>query len=136
MVMSIPILDEAAKLIEKNTLIDQIQILDVSEPITVGVTVSRPLTPVGEPVAGLVQSVTLENVVEGTMSQAYSIKVARFTELRPGQAVRVLVCRQEPDLVNQVLLLDTVSRNGAALLRKATGNLQKVVNTQGKEALA
>ncbi|QCW22280.1 hypothetical protein SEA_LUNA18_11 [Microbacterium phage Luna18] len=136
MVMSIPILDEAARLIEQNTLIDQLQILNVGEPVTAGATVTRSLTPVGEQVPGLVQSVTLENVVDGTVSQAYSIKVARFTSLRPGQAVRVVASRQEPSLTGQVLLVDTVSRNGAALLRKATGNIAKVVNTEGKEALA
>ncbi|WNM75056.1 hypothetical protein SEA_MORRIGAN_11 [Microbacterium phage Morrigan] len=134
--MSIPILDEAARLIEQNTLIDQLQIMNVGQPVTTGAEVTRSLDNVGNPVAGLVQSVTLENVVEGRVTQTYSIKVARFTSLRPGQAIKVLTCRQEPDLVGQVLLVDIVSRNGAALVRKASGSIAKVVNTEGKEALA
>lgn len=136
MVMSIPILDEAAALLSRTVLIDQLQVLTVGEPVTVGAQVTRQLTPAGDPIPGLVQSVTLESVVEGRITQSFSIKVARFTELEPGQAVRVVVSREEPALVGQVILVDTMSRNGAALLRKGTGNLFETVNQEGKVGLA
>lgn len=135
MVMLTPTLDEAARLLSLN-FIDRIQIMDVGEQVTTGTQVTRALTPVGDPVAGLVQSVSLENAVEGRMSQTYSIKVGRTVPLSAGQAIKVLVCRQEPDLVGQVLLVDTMSRNGLALVRKGFGSVSQVVNQEGKEALA
>lgn len=135
MVMSTPTLDEASRLLSLN-FIDRLQIMDVGEPVTTGATVTRALTPVGDPVAGVVQSVTLENAVEGRVTQTYSIKVTRATALKVGQAVKVLVCRQEPDLVGQVILVDIMSRNGLALIRKGQGSIAQVINTEGKEALA
>lgn len=135
MVMLTPTLDEAARLLSLN-FIDLLQIMDVGEPVTVGANVTRSLTAVGDPVAGLVQSVSLENAVDGRVSQTYAIKVHRATALRIGQAIKVLVCRQEPDLVGQVLLVDIMSRNGLALVRKGYGSITKVVNQEGKEALA
>lgn len=135
MVMSTPTLDEASRLLALN-FIDQLQILNVGQPVTTGAQVTRSLTPAGDPVAGVVQSVTLENAVEGRVGQTYAIKVSRATPLVIGQAVKVLVCRQEPDLVGQVLLVDIMSRNSLALIRKGYGSITKVVNQEGKEALA
>lgn len=134
MVMSTPTLDEASRLLSLN-FIDLLQILYVGQPVTTGATVTRSLTPVGAPVTGLVQSVTLENAVEGRVGQTYAIKVSRATPLELGQAVKVLTCRQEPDLVGQVLLVDIMSRNSLALLRKGYGSVSKVVNQEGKESL-
>lgn len=136
MVMSTQTLDEAARLFEQTTLINQLQILNVGEPVTTGAQVTRSLTPAGDPVQGLVQSVTLENVVEGRMLQSFAIKVARFTALAAGQAVRVLSAPNEPALVGKVLLVETISLNGAAIIRKGTASLTTTVNMQGKEALS
>lgn len=135
MVMSTPTLDEASRLLSMN-FIDLIQIMDVGQPVTAGATVTRALTPVGTPINGLVQSVTLENAVDSRVSQTYSIKVGRAVSLRIGQAVKVIACRQEPDLVGQILLVDIMSRNGLALVRKGYGSVVKTVNQEGKEALA
>lgn len=117
---------------EQNVLLDSLQIFDVGDPITVGAHVTRPLTPVGQPVQGLIQSVTLESAVDGRVSQAYSIKVAVGTALRPGQAVRLLNSRTEADLVGKTFLLDTVSLNGAATLRKGMSTKVAALDPQGK----
>lgn len=116
-------------------MLDTVQIYDVGAPVTVGVNVTRELTAVGEPVAGLVQSTTLENAAESQTQQIFSVKVPYLTVIRAGQAVRVISCLMEPDLIGKTLLLDKVSLNGAAMLRKAVASEATVVNQEGKEAL-
>lgn len=134
MVMSTQTLAEAARLLATN-FIDRVQICDVGKPVTVGSQVTRALIPLGT-VDGLVQSVSLENAVEGRVSQLYSVKLPKGTVIAEGQAVKVLACAAEPSLVGQVILLDTVSRNGLAMLRKCTGQVSRIVNQEGKEAIA
>lgn len=136
MAMSTQTLDEGARMLEAGIMLDRLQILDVGNPVTVGTQVTRDITPAGEPVPGLVQTVTLESAVEGKVSQGFTIKVPKRVSLTPGQAVRVEACLAEPDLVGVILLVDTVSLNGAAMLRKATASRARVVNQEGKEALA
>lgn len=135
MAMSTQTLDEAGRQLE-TLLLDQVQLMTVGPKVTVGSNVTRALTPAGAPIKGLVQSVSLENAVEGRINQLYSVKLPKRTPVEPGMAVKVLACGSEPDLVGQVILLDTVSRNGLAMLRKATGQVSRVVNQEGKEALA
>ncbi|AUX83347.1 hypothetical protein FDJ34_gp09 [Microbacterium phage Eleri] len=117
-------------------LFDSVQIYDVAEPVTTGVAVTRALTPVGEPMPGLVQTTTLANAAESLTINTYSVKVARGTDISAGQAVKVLECQLEPSLVGKVLLLDKVSQNGMALIRKAVASDATVVNQEGKEALS
>jgi hypothetical protein len=136
MPMSTQTLAEAARLMEQNILLDQVQIFNVGEPVTVGHNVTRALTAVGQPVSGLVQSVTLESAVDGRVVQGYSIKVAVGTALVPGQAVRLLNTRTEADLVGKTFLVDTVSLNGAATLRKATATKALQLDSQGKAVMA
>lgn len=135
MVISTQILRSGAELLAQ-LLVDSVQLLDVGEPVTVGTQVTRSLTPVGQPIPGLVQSVSLENAVEGRVNQAYSVKMPKDTAVHEGQAVRVMSCAAEPALVGQVVLLDTISLNGLAMLRKGTGQITRVVNQEGKEAIA
>lgn len=136
MVMSTRISHEAARLLEQNILLDRVQLLDVGPAVTVGTQVTRALTPVGGPVPGLVQTTVLQNAAEGLTTNIYSVKVAQATVWQAGQAVRVTECQMEPDLVGKVLLLDKVSQNGAALIRKGVASDVTVVNQEGKEALA
>jgi hypothetical protein len=136
MTMSTPILDEAARQMSRALLIDTVQIYNVGEPVTSGINVTRSLTPVGEPVAGLVQQTTLDNAVESLTDNVYSIKVDKYTALKNGQAVKVISCQSEPDLIGKVLLLDKVSLNGLAMLRKGVAQVSEVVNQEGKESLA
>jgi hypothetical protein len=110
--------------------------MEVGDPITVGIEVTRILTPVGQPVPGLVQTTTLENAVESRTSNVYSVKVAQGTPLKAGQAVKVVSCVMEPDLAGKVLLLDKVSQNGVAVIRKAVASDYTVVNQEGKEGLS
>lgn len=133
--MSIQTLDESARLLAAATLIDQVQIYTVGQPVTVGINVTRELTAVGEPIPGLVQTSTLENAAESQVSSLYSVKVAKGTVLEAGQAVRVVACIAEPALVGKTLLLDKVSKNGLAMIRKAIASDFEVVNQEGKEAL-
>ena len=137
MTMSTQTLAEGARLLA-GVLIDSIQIYDVGEPVTPpgGFTVIRPLTPVGDPVAGLVQGTTLQNAIESKTETVWSVKVALATPMHTGQAIRVLSCAQQPDLVGKTLLLDKVSQNGAAMIRKGVASTVEVVNQQGKEGLA
>ena len=135
MVMSIPISRDAAALLS-SVLHDSIQIMDVGEPVTEGAQVTRSLTPVGSPVAGLVQTTVLANTAEGRTNSTYSVKVAQGTVIEAGQAVKVVSCLLEPDLVGTVLLLDKVSLNGASLIRRGIASSVTVVNQEGKESLA
>ncbi|AXQ52875.1 hypothetical protein SEA_NEFERTHENA_11 [Microbacterium phage Neferthena] len=136
MVMSTQISRDAAALLAGATLHDSIQVMNVGEPVTVGPQVTRSLTPVGDPIPGLVQTTVLANAVEGISENIFSVKVAQGTTLLPGQAVKVVSCVLEPALVGKVLLLDKVSENGAALIRKAVASDTTIVNQEGKEALA
>lgn len=135
MVMSTRISREAALLFTRHILLDTVQIMDVGNPVTKGAYVTRSLTPVGDPVPGLVQTTVLANAVEGLTENVYSVKVSAVTDIKAGQAVKVISCEQEPDLVDKVVLLDKVSQNGAAILRKGVGTDATVVNQEGKEVL-
>jgi len=88
-----------------------------------------------EPIPGLVQHTTLENAVESRSSTAYSVKVAQGTPLRAGQAIEVISCVMEPELEGKILLLDKVSLNGLAMLRKAVASESEIVNQEGKGVL-
>jgi hypothetical protein len=133
--MSTQTLHEAARLMEQNILLDSIQIYDVSDPITVGAEVTRALTPVGPPVQGLVQSVSLELPLEGRISQSYVIKVSITTALEAGQAVRLLNSRTEADLVGKTFMIDTVSASSIGTIRKATSSKVATLDSQGKGVL-
>lgn len=119
-----------------SVLVDTVQVYNVSAPITVGFEVQRPIIAASEPVPGLVQSTTLVNAVESRTQHIFSIKVAQATALAPGQVVKVISCVQEPDLVGKLLLVDKVSLNGAAILRKAVASDFETVNQEGKGDIA
>lgn len=127
---------EGGRMLAQALLIDTIQIMNVGEPVTVGHNVTRALTPVSVPIPGLVQTTSLANAVESLVDSIYSVKVSRGTEIKAGQAVKVVTCVAEPSLVGKVLLLDKVSQNGLAMLRKGVASDAQVVNQEGKEALA
>lgn len=135
MVMSTRILGEAARLLEQANLLDSVQLLTVGEPVTTGTQVTRSLTEVGEPVAGVVQTSVPQGAVESTTTRIFSVKVPQGTPLQAGMAVRVVACLMEPELVGHVLLIDSVSLNGQAMLRKAFASDTVIVNQQGKEAI-
>lgn len=117
-------------------LIDDIDILDVGEVRTVGTQVTRDLNPALSHINGLVQTTSLPNATDGRVVLSYSIKVEAKTELKPGQAVRVNFCRAEPDLAGVVLLVDSVSLNGQATLRKGVAVQVLTVNQEGKGILS
>lgn len=136
MTMSTPILDEGARLLALATLVDTIQICTVGPPVTVGFEVTRALTPVGEPIAGLVQTITLENAIESKTEQTFSVKVARGTAFNAGSAIQVITCVAEPELVGKVLLIDKVSLSGLSMIRKAVATDFETVNQEGKGDIA
>jgi len=133
--MSTQTLAEASRLLALSVLTDMVQISTVGAPVTVGFSVVRPLVPAGEPVAALVQTTTLANATESRVENLYSVKVAQGTVLVAGQAVTVTRCTQEPSLVGKTLLLDKVSQNGIALIRKAVATDFDTVNQEGKEGI-
>lgn len=132
--MSTQTLAEAARLIEL-TFIDELQIFDVGQPVTTGSKVTRELTAVGNPVKGIIQSVTLEAPNGGLVSQGFAIKVPVGVALAPGQAVRLLNTRTEAALAGMTFLVDTVSLNSLATLRKAISTKVITLNSQGKAVL-
>lgn len=135
MTMSTQTLTEASMLLTKSVLLDTMQVYAVGDPVTVGFEVTRSLTPLGPPIAGLAQHTTLENAVESLTSTTYSVKVPQGTTLHPGQVVEVITCLQEPDLVGKKLLIDKISMNGLAMIRKAVASDFEVVNQEGKAGL-
>lgn len=136
MAMSTQTLLEASRLLE-TMLVDRLTIHDVGEPVTVGAQVTRALSDPLATVDGLVQTISLENAVEGRVTQLYSIKIGRsHTQVRAGQAIKVLTCAQEPSLVGRVLLIDTISQSGLSTIRKGTAQVARTVNQEGKEVLA
>jgi len=135
MVMSTQTLAESARQLSAAVLIDTIQIYDVGDPVTVGFEVTRALTIVGQPLAGLVQETTLENAVESRTTSTYSVKVSQGTSISAGQVVEVVSSIMEPSLVGKRLLLDKVSQNGLAMIRKAVASEFEVVNQEGKEGI-
>lgn len=135
MAISTQILNRAAAALA-TVLQDSIQLYSVGEPVTVGFEVTRELTPVGTPVAGLVQTTTLANATESAVSNVYSIKVAAGTALEAGMAIKALTCVREPSLVGKTLLIDKISQNGLALIRKAVASDFHLVNQQGKENMS
>ncbi|WIC89568.1 hypothetical protein SEA_GARDENB_10 [Microbacterium phage GardenB] len=132
--MSTQTLAESSRLLEL-LLVDEVQILDVGEPITVGRNVTRELTPVGDPVKALVQGTTLQNAVESTTESIWAVKVPAGTPLVAGQAVRVTKASSKSTLVGKVLLLDKVSESGIDVLRKGVASDFEKVNQEGKEGL-
>lgn len=130
--MSTQTLAESARQLAAAVLIDSIQIHQVGSPVTVGYEVTRALTAVGQPIAGLVQTTTLENAIESRTTSAYSVKVAQGTFLYAGQAITVVSCIMEPSLVGKTLLIDKVSQNGLAMIRKAVASDFESVNQEGK----
>lgn len=136
MVMSTPTLAEASGLLSGAVLVDTISIYEQGPTRTTGIHVTRGLTLVQAGVAALVQTTTLANAVESRTDSVYSIKVAQATDLQAGHIVEVNSCTQEPELVGKRLLVDKVSLNGLALLRKAVAADWTTVDQQGKGGLA
>lgn len=136
MVMSTPTLAKASGLMVKHVLVDTVQLHQVGPAQTVGYEVTRELTPVGDPIPALVQTTTLANAVESLVDNVYSVKMAQGTAVQAGMAAEVVTCQQEPGLVGKVLLLDKVSQNGVAVLRKAVASDFHTVDQQGKEGMA
>lgn len=120
----------------QHVLVDTVQLNTVGPPQTVGYEVTRELTPVGDPIPALVQTTTLANAVESLVDNVYSVKMPQGTVVHAGMAAEVVICRQEPALVGKVLLLDKVSHNGVAKLRKAVASDFHTVDQQGKEGMA
>ena len=133
---TIPLAD-AGKLLSI-VLVDKVQLYTVGPPVTTGIQVTRQLAPLGEPVNGLVQTITnlLANAVESMTETTWSVKVDAEVPLRDGMAVQVLVCQQDPSLVGEVLLIDRVNQSGMNLIRKGVSASFMTVDQQGKAVMA
>lgn len=133
--ISIPILADAASLLDVALLIDTLDLYNVGPQITVGFGVTRELTLVEEDIRSLVQETNLANAVESATTSYYSVKVPRDTPIKAGQAIKVKTCTNDPSLVGKTLYLDKVSQNGLALIRKAVASDSYQVDQQGKETI-
>ena len=131
---TIPLAD-AGKLLSL-VLVDKVQLYTVGPPVTTGIQVTRQLTPLGEPVNGLVQTTLLANAVESLTETTWSVKVAAEVPLQGGMAVQVLMCQQDPSLVGEVLLIDRVNQSGMNLIRKGVSGSFMAVDQQGKAVMA
>ena len=131
---TIPLAD-AGKLLSL-VLVDKVQLYTVGPPVTTGIQVTRQLTPLGEPVNGLVQTTLLANAVESLTETTWSVKVAAEVPLQGGMAVQVLMCQQDPSLVGEVLLIDRVNQSGMNIIRKGVSGSFMTVDQQGKAVMA
>ena len=131
---TIPLAD-AGKLLSL-VLVDKVQLYTVGSPVTTGIQVTRQLTPLGEPVNGLVQTTLLANAVESLTETTWSVKVAAEVPLQGGMAVQVLMCQQDPSLAGEYLLIDRVSQSGMNLIRKGVSGSFMAVDQQGKAVMA
>lgn len=131
---TIPLAD-AGKLLSL-VLVDKVQLCTVGPPVTAGIQVTRQLTPLGEPVNGLVQTTLLANAVESLTETTWSVKVAAEVPLQGGMAVQVLVCQQDPSLVGEYLLIDRVNQSGMNIIRKGVSGSFMTVDQQGKAVMA
>ena len=127
-------LTEAAGLLQ-TVLIDEISLYSAGEPVTVGFQVTTPLSLLNTGVPALVQETTLQNAVESRTEVTYSVKVSRDTLIYAGMVISVDACHEDPSLVGTKLLLDKVSKNGMATIRKAVAAKWEIVNQEGKEGL-
>lgn len=134
MAMLTQTLTDASKLMEK-LFIDEITLYATGEPVTVGANVNIPLTLLATGIPALVQETTLQNAVESRTEVTYAVKVSRDTVMLRGMVVRVDACHEDPSLVGTRLLLDKVSKNGMATLRKGVAAKWENVNQEGKGAL-
>ncbi len=136
MAMSTQTLAEGAFLLS-SVLIDTVDLYMLGEPTTQGIEIVREQVKVTEePIPALVQGTSLTNAVESATENTYSIKVARGTQIEAGMAVKVVTCVAEPELVGRVFMIDKVSLNGAAMIRKAIASDTTNVNQEGKEGLS
>lgn len=134
MAISTQTLASAANLVENNVLVDLVDVFILGEPRTEGFEVIRDEVPFQRDEPALVQTTTLANAVESRVTDTYSIKVRAKFPLEAGMMVEVTRCAAEPLLEGTKLLVDKVSLNGAAVLRKAVASSYHVVDQQGKEA--
>ena len=132
---TIPLAD-AGKLLSL-VLVDKVQLYTVGPPVTTGIQVTRQLTPLGDPVNGLVQTTTILSNAAGSLTETtWSVKVAAEVPLQGGMAVQVLMCQQDPSLVGEVLLIDRVNQSGMNLIRKGVSGCFMAVDQQGKAVMA
>lgn len=124
--------DKAGGLLSSALLEDSIDLYIPGELTTVGFVTTRELDLVDTNLPALVQTTTLANAAESLVEHTYSIKVLRGTAIEAGMVVQVAECVLEPSLVGRKLLVDKVSENGLALLRKAVATDWTNVDQQGK----
>nr|DAK07725.1 MAG TPA: hypothetical protein [Caudoviricetes sp.] len=125
-------LTNASSLIKQTLLVDTVDLYTLGETQTEGYRAYRKATLVEPDVAALVQTTVLANAVESQVDNTYSVKVPLSTEVEPGMVARVIRCQREPSLVGKHLMVDKVSQNGLAMLRKCVATDFHQVDQQGK----
>lgn len=125
-------LTDASSLIKHTLLVDTVDLYTLGETQTEGYRAHRKATLVEPDVAALVQTTVLANAVESQVDNTYSVKVPLSTEVVPGMVARVVRCQREPSLVGKHLMVDKVSQNGLAMLRKCVAADFHQVDQQGK----
>lgn len=125
-------LTDASSLIKQTLLVDTVDLYTLGETQTEGYRAYRKATLVEPDVAALVQTTVLANAAESQVDNVYSVKVPLSTEVAAGMVARVTSCQQEPSLVGKHLMIDKVSQNGLAMLRKCVAADFHNVDQQGK----
>lgn len=125
-------LTDASSLIKQTLLVDTVDLYTLGETQTEGYRAYRKATLVEPDVAALVQTTVLANAAESQVDNVYSVKVPLSTEVTAGMVARVTSCQQEPSLVGKHLMIDKVSQNGLAMLRKCVAADFHQVDQQGK----
>lgn len=93
-------------------------------------------TTVAAGVSALVQGITDSGTPqEGLMTKQWSIKVSKRTSVNPGVIIKVVESKSQPDMAGFRILVDEVSHQGMALIRKCIGQGFHAVDPQGKDGL-
>ena len=132
MITAMQTLTNASELMNTTLLVDVVDIYAIGEPETDKYQVVRRATLMQADVAALVQTTVLANAAESQVANTYSVKVPLSTKVEAGMVVKVTRCNREPSLVGKHLLIDKVSQNGFALLRKCVAADFYTVDQQGK----
>lgn len=128
------ILGEASSLMSSELLVDSLTISSPGINTVVNFEDIRSIEPRVHDVPCLVQTTSVIDSDSGTTSRYFSVKVGKDEDLNPGDYVTITRCDRDQSLVGRSLLIDNVSYNGIALIKKGISKEFENVNSEGKSS--
>lgn len=135
MAISTQTLANASSLMERELMRDRVRLYELGPERSVGYRVVRDRTLIQADLPALVQTTDVASDAESFVSTFFSIKLPQSTPVVTGHLVEVTQCEREPHLIGKTLLVERVSFNGLALLRKAIARGYTTLDSQGKGAV-